>query len=397
VVLRIKQSIWIEQMKKEHSSFRKFIKVPSTPKSKETYAYKIQRFMNFAATYKYVQQTEDFESLLQYDSEKITDILEDFVNFLEEQGLVYETIKSTLAAPELFFEMNRKLWHKKLVRRSIQREDRIQGGKEPATNDDLQNMLKYCERSIRKQSIIHFLASTGIRPAALVDPVLKLKHLKSMPNLNDPINQPHYCYAVKVYDESKEGYWAFLTPEARKIIDRYLNGRKLTGEKLDEESPLFTTLGSRWNTKNQYLTDENMKEILARIVKGAKIQRRKTGKRYDKSLVYMFRKRFNTILKLNNNVNSNVAEKLMAHKRGLDGTYLQPSLEQYYAEFFKAVSDLTIEDTERLRVTNKILEKEKSELRELNEEKEKIIEDYKKLEARTRRLEQSSSLIQQNT
>ena len=237
-------------MKKEHSSFRKFIKVLSTPKSKETYAYKIQRFMNFADTCKYVTHVEDFESLLQYDSEKITDILEDFVNFLEEQGLVYETIKSTLAAPELFLEMNRKLWHKKLVRRSIQREDRIQGGKDPATNDDLQNMLKYCERSVRKQSIIHFLASTGVRPAALVDPVLKIKHLRSMPNLNDPINQPHYCYAVKVYDESKEGYWAFLTPEARKIIDRYLNGRKLMGEKLDDESPLFATLGSRWNTKN---------------------------------------------------------------------------------------------------------------------------------------------------
>jgi integrase/recombinase XerD len=258
-------------------------------------------------------------------------------------------------------------------------------------------MLKYCERSIRKQSIIHFLASTGVRPAALVDPVLKIKHLKSMPNLNDPINQPHYCYAVKVYDESREGYWAFLTPEARKIIDRYLNGRKLTGEKLDDESPLFTTLGSRWNTKNQYLTDENMQEILGRIVKGSKIIRKKTGNRYDKSLVYMFRKRFNTVLKINNNVNSNIAEKLMAHKKGLDGTYLQPSLDQFYAEFFKAISDLTIEDTERLRATNKILEKEKSELRQLNEEKEQIIEDYKKLEARTRRLEQSSSLIQRNT
>jgi len=387
VVLRIKQSKWIEQMKKEHSSFRKFIKVPSTPKSKETYAYKIQRFMNFAATFKYVAHVEDFESLLQYDSERITDILEDFVNYLEEQGLVYETIKSTLAAPELFFDMNRKLWHKKLVRRSIQREDRIQGGKEPATNDDLQNMLKYCERSVRKQSIIHFLASTGVRPAALVDPVLKIKHLRSMPNLNDPINQPHYCYAVKVYDESREGYWAFLTPEARKIIDRYLNGRKLTGEKLDDESPLFTTLGSRWNTKNQYLTDENMQEILGRIVKGSKIQRKKTGNRYDKSLVYMFRKRFNTVLKINNNVNSNIAEKLMAHKKGLDGIYLQPSLEQYYAEFFKAISDLTIEDTERLRVTNKTLEKEKSELRIKNEELLKYKEKVDQLWSERDRLE----------
>jgi integrase/recombinase XerD len=213
--------------------------------------------------------------------------------------------------------MNRKLWHKKLVRRGIQKEDRIQGGKKPATNEDIQNMLKYCDRSLRKQSIIHFLASTGIRPAALIDPVLKIKHLVSMPNPSDPINHPHYCYAVKVYDESKDGYWAFLTPEARKIIDRYLNGRKLQGENLDAESPLFTTLGSRWNTKNHHLTDDNMTEILVKIIKGAKIERKKTGNRYDKSLTYMFRKRFNTILKLNNSVNSNIAEKLMAHKRGL--------------------------------------------------------------------------------
>jgi len=193
---------------------------------------------------------------------------------------------------------------------------------------------------------------------------LKIKHLKSMPNLNDPINHPHYCYAVQVYDESKEGYWVFLTPEARKVLDRYLNGRKLAGEKLDDETPLFTTLGSRWNTKNNHLTDDNMKEILGRIIQGAKIQRKKTGNRHDKSLVYMFRKRFNTILKLNDRVNSNIAEKLMAHKKGLDGIYLQPTLEECYKEFFKAISDLTIDDNERLQVTNQKLEREKSELQE---------------------------------
>ena len=371
-------------MKNDHPCFHKFIKVPSTPKSKESYAYKIQRFMKFAAEFKYVNHEEDFESLLEYDTEKITDILEDFVNYLENQGLVCEAIKPTLASPELFFEMNRKLWHKKLVRRGIQKEDRIQGGKAPATKEDLQQMLKYCERSLRKQAIIHFLACTGIRSAALVDPVLKIKHLKSMPNLNDPINQPHYCYAVKVYDESNEGYSAFLTPEARKIIDRYLNGRKLSGEKLDDETPLFTTLGSRWNTKNQYLTDENMKEILGRIIKGAKIQRKKTGNRYDKSLVYMFRKRFNTILKLNDSVNSNITEKLMAHKKGLDGTYLQPTLEECYREFFKAIPDLTINDNERLRVTNQKLEREKSEL---EMEKGKVVKfesDMKEMQEKIR-------------
>lgn len=198
-----------------------------------------------------------------------------------------------------------------------------------------------------------------------------------MPNPSDPINHPHYCYAVKVYDESKEGYWAFLTPEARKIIDRYLNGRKLQGENLDAESPLFTTLGSRWNTKNHHLTDDNMKKILVKIIKGAKIERKKTGKRYDKSLTYMFRKRFNTILKLNNSVNSNIAEKLMAHRKGLDGTYLQPTRDECFVEFRKAIPELTIADSERDRLKIVELAAGKSEVEKKNEEYQKALAELK--------------------
>ena len=41
----------------------------------------------------------DFGFLLQHDGEKITDILEEFVNYLESQGLVAEAVKPTLAAP----------------------------------------------------------------------------------------------------------------------------------------------------------------------------------------------------------------------------------------------------------------------------------------------------------
>jgi len=127
-----------------------------------------------------------------------------------------------------------------------------------------------------------------------------------------------------------------------------------------------------------------MKEILGRIIKGAKIQRKKVGNRYDKSLVYMFRKRFNTILKLNDSVNSNITEKLMAHKKGLDGTYLQPTLEEYYKEYFKVISDLTIDDSERLRVTNQKLEREKSEL---EMEKGKVVKfesDMKEMQEKIR-------------
>ena len=61
----------------------------------------------------------------------------------------------------------------------------------------------------------------------------------------------------------------------------------------------------------------------------------------------MFRKRFNTILKINNDVNSNIAEKLMAHKKGLDGVYLQPTREECFNEFVKAILQLTVDDSQR--------------------------------------------------
>jgi len=57
-------------------------------------------------------------------------------------------------------------------------------------------------KSIRSKALILFLASTGIRPAGLTDPILKIKHLTPMDNPTGPKNKK-WCYAVKVYDESK--------------------------------------------------------------------------------------------------------------------------------------------------------------------------------------------------
>jgi len=98
-----------------------------------------------------------------------------------------------------------------------------------------------------------------------------------------------------------------------------------------------------------------------RILANTGIEREKVGKRYDKAVIYGFRKRFNTILKINNDVNSNIAEKLMAHKRGLDGTYLQPTREECFVEFVKAIPELTISPLERQKHKIEKLEKEQSE------------------------------------
>ena len=117
MVLRQVQVSWRKQMCKEHKCFRKFIGSLNAETSQETYGYKMQKFMKFAVDQKYVKHKEDFESLLEFDTEKITDVLEDYVFFMQNRGDI--AIGTDLAAPELFFEMNRKIWHNKLVRKVI--------------------------------------------------------------------------------------------------------------------------------------------------------------------------------------------------------------------------------------------------------------------------------------
>ena len=121
-------------------------------------------------------------------------------------------------------------------------------------------------------------------------------------------------------------------------------------------------------SKGDPISSRSVRELLYRILDTTGIQREKVGKRYDKAVIYGFRKRFNTILKLNNDVNSNIAEKLMAHKRGLDGTYLQPTREECFAEFVKAIPDLTIDQTEKQRVIIEIKNKKIDELASTKEE-----------------------------
>ena len=63
-------------------------------------------------------------------------------------------------------------------------------------------------------------------------------------------------------------------------------------------------------------------------------------------------------MKLNNNVNDNAIEKMMGHTNGLDGTYLQITPDRLFEEFYKGVTDLTIDSTARDQIKIKELEKQ---------------------------------------
>jgi len=157
----------------------------------------MKRFMKFLVGINEIKSDESYDDVTKFGSDKITDALEEFVAVLNKK-LKKTAINTMLAAPELFFVMNRKIWHKRLVRKGIKNDEGVKGGKTPATDEDVQSMLDVA-KTPRDKAIIHFLACTGSRPSGITDPVLRMKHLVEMPG---------NCYAIKIYDESEEGYWA---------------------------------------------------------------------------------------------------------------------------------------------------------------------------------------------
>ena len=102
---------------KRHRCMKLFFRALNENTSKESYGYKFQKFMRFAVEYEWCKNNEDFDTLLALDSDKITDILSDYVDFLEELG--DRNVGTDLASPGLFFQNNRKLWHRELVRGGI--------------------------------------------------------------------------------------------------------------------------------------------------------------------------------------------------------------------------------------------------------------------------------------
>jgi len=109
------------------------------------------------------------------------------------------------------------------------------------------------------------------------------------------------------------------------------------------------------------------------------------GVNFDDSpnlLCHAFRRRFNTILKLNKESNAPLIERLMGHDMKLDNSYFQPTLDNLFEEYQKGMADLAIDDSERLLIEKNNLDAERTQM-------ESIIQDKKELESRMREYEKN--------
>lgn len=317
------------------------------------YHYRLNKFLEYV-------KLKEPDDLLQLKDSFLQELVEDYLFYLK-KTVSPNSIASYLAPLGLFFAMNDKNLNWKKIKKMypaiIKRT-----GSEAYSTDDVKNILRKT-KSLRLIAMIHFLASTACRVGVLSE--LKMKHLVEIEN----------CKAFHIYEGTNEEYWAFLTPEATKALDDYLKERENDGELFNLESPLFRTTYTFGSAKAKPLAYKTVLVQMWRIVKSS-VHRVKVGKiRYNKQMDHAFRKRFNTILKDNKEGNIALKEKLMGHTGifNLDGTYHVPELKTLFEEFKLHIPNLTIDDSERLRLQNKL----KGEtIKKMESEKDSLIKDY---------------------
>ena len=346
-------------------------------KSEETkaiYNYCLKKFVEY-------YKLKDIGSILETPDDKLQIMLEDYLFYLKKR-LSPRSVKLPFAAIELLCLVNDKLdINFKKIRKMFPAVQQPSGRK-AWTTKDIQKMLA-STTELRTKALIHLLASTGCRIGAVSD--LKISNIMDM---------PQGCMAVLFYEGDKEEYTSFLTPEASNALKDYLKKRESDGEHLDPSHPLFRTKYGIGITKPKQMEKNSLKHILQRAIKNAGLRGSKEGRRFQIQQLHGFRKRFNTILKLNrylakNPVSPAMIEKLMGHKINLDGVYLTPTREQLFETFKPSISDLMIDDSERVRVEKEKLEKEKEEFEKKYAELENLKQAVKTDEQRLADAEQA--------
>ena len=309
----------------------------------KTYSVHIELFRKY-------HNLPTWDSILSLKTKDFKEKMEDYVIMLKNQNKSNSYIRNITFGLQSLFEANDRddiNWKK--IRR-------LAGGlakpkdTRPYTTEEIKRMLSVT-KSLRNRALILFFSSSGVRRGAI--PNLKLKDLKQM---------THGCLSVTVYSGEPEQYITFINKEASEALGHYHDQRKRDGEILTSESLVFA---STWKeNKGKPLNETTISLLIRRIKHLAGLD----TEDLPNLLVHAFRRRFNTILKLKESANPTIIERLMGHDQGLDNSYFQPTEEQLFKEYVKGMTDLSIDDNERLLAEREIMQEE---IKDLEAEKDK--------------------------
>jgi integrase len=164
-------------------------------------------------------------------------------------------------------------------------------------------------------------------------------------------------------------YFTFITPEARRFLEQYLQTRG----NLKPEEPLFTKFDGKPLPENTSNISRQWRKLLQR----AKLARKIPGHNFVELHAHVLRKFFQTNCKLAgcraDFVDFWMGHRSMRTETYLNDSYFRPSLQEHIKEYRKAVRHLTVfSDTLDLGLTEEDLETLREVLRLIKKGKIKV-------------------------
>lgn len=247
------------------------------------------------------------------------------------------------------------------------------------TRDEISLMLKYA-RGPLDRALVLVLASSGMRAGGLnliwedLTPIYRINDgsLVLGPENNDGSVA---CAVLRVYRGSPESYLAFITPEAFDALQVYGHTwAELRHQPPNPKDPIFLVQRGAYGRASTKI----LRDRVVRMATKAGLRRTKTSKRFEVPIMNGFRRFWNKTCKEAASGDSTLAslikkEYMMGHRGlvSLDQNYFKTNLMELAIEYTKVVSDLTIEDTERLRQSNHVMA---SNVQKLESEMDRTLE-----------------------
>jgi len=282
---------------------------------------------------------QDYE-LEETDPKKIEGMIISFIIALKKEKS-YPALRNYVNAVLAYYKINDVILNTTKINKFMPNVTRVRKDR-AYTHEEISKLLEISDE--RMKAVILLMASSGLRIGAIQS--IRLRNLEDM--------------KLTIYEKDREEHFSFITPECKKAIDTYLDMRLRYNEKLHDESYLVR---EQFDVKNPGKP---------RPIKTATIQRRlidmsmRLGMRNNQvPVAHGFRKFFTTQL-INSKVNSEIREMLLGHKIGLASAYYRPTEQDMYSEYEKAIDNLTIDPTQRLRKKIETLQVEKSLIEDMN-------------------------------
>jgi integrase len=356
------------QEKDKETEYLNFINSLRSEATVSIYQFSLGHYMQYI-------RANRVSSLVKQDKKTIEQqIISYLVDLRRNQKLSYASLSIRLAALRKFYEMNDVVLNWKKVSNYLGENVKMMKDRAYTTEEIQQLLVKADERT---RVVILLLASTGIRIGAV--PGLKLKHLTKV--------EDYGLYEMTIYENTKDEYYCFCSPECASAIDSYIAYRERCYERIGPESPLIREQFDRDNPDKarhpRHVSLDTLVFLIREMLFSSGIQKiehlteTKSQGRHRKVVMtsHGFRK-FATTNMIRSRLNPEAREMLLGHKIGLSNSYYKPDANEILQEYLKAVDLLTINEENRLKQTVKKLSSEADQIKVMREQIAQLQKQY---------------------